>query len=581
MSTLSTFKRFFIVIALLFTFYLLTDSSTVRACSGGDNFFDVDDFPKAELLIKATVIDADDRGFNAILRVEEYYKGSGGRHLTVVRYDQSLATTALVRDYDTGCLYAGGGPLWQKGTQGYFGLTSNGNGTYTDDVSGATHFFPIDGKIYLESEPSPGRLALQEYPKGLSEKNLIQKMLEAGKRTAPVPPPSGNPVFYPLMRFVNITTEKGTRYQINPDRSVMKVEDDSLLAVSADGAHLVYRADSTTISLRPAWGRDVSGDPFQGRAINLPGQAAAFSNDNNIVAIWDAEKLTVYFLPNFENSDNRGSRRYLYANKIAEHAFAKGSAFPEIVWSANGTTVVWNELDAIWHWNLFDKAAPQKFAYPDPAAAVMNVSSHGRYILTGNPQKFWMIDTQTGLVSEDTLYSPNEQFVVKLDRAKKGIEVNPLGITQPCLPPIRDNCFKQWEGGEFNVKAVFPYQMELMGIVSCSRGESGLCIVTAISWHPAISDGYYGRKLYARIEDFRALDYDVRYRKPVIQVGDYGIYFEFYYSDALWEAASVGHLSRLDVLDLKDKIDSPIAAVEWGQQVFFDEYLLSSLTTAG
>ena len=113
-------RRLYFILGLVCAFFVLAPVQTF-ACSGYP-YFGVDDLPTMELLVRATVIEADDRGFNAVIRVEEYYKGEGPQLLTIVRYPVSLATGRLVRGYDTGCLYAGRGHTWRPGTQGYFGL---------------------------------------------------------------------------------------------------------------------------------------------------------------------------------------------------------------------------------------------------------------------------------------------------------------------------------------------------------------------------------------------------------------------------------------------------------------------------
>ena len=72
-------KRLCLLIGYVMLFAAITPLNTV-ACSGYP-YFGVEDLPEMELLVRATVIDADDRGYSAVIRVEEYYKGEGPKLL--------------------------------------------------------------------------------------------------------------------------------------------------------------------------------------------------------------------------------------------------------------------------------------------------------------------------------------------------------------------------------------------------------------------------------------------------------------------------------------------------------------------
>lgn len=581
MSTLSAFKRFFIVVALLFTLYVLTDSTTARACSGYPHF-GVSNLPEADVLVKATVIDADDAGMNSILRVEEYYKGSGNQLITVMRYAPSLQTSALVRGYDTGCLYSGTGDhYWRRGTAGYFGLLKNSDGTYNDDVNGTAHFYVTNGVATYQEGATEGYAAEFDKAKTISEKDLVAKMLEAGNRKSSVVPTVDKANRYPLMRYVRVTTKNGTHYQINPDRSVTKSLNNDFIASSSDGAHIARRADENNIEIVAAWGYDVfvEGEKRRDRFITVPGQAAEFSSDNNLVAVWDAQKLTMYFLRNGSEEDYYASN-LMTPVKVATHTFAKSNSnmLPKVMWSANGSTLVWNEPNVIWHWNIFDKAAPQKFTVADPEFSLMDVSAFGRFILLEGSKELRLIDAQTGEVMMDTIHAPNELYLIKIVRTDQD-DVEVEIMMEECAPPLRETCVQRWQADPTRITRLFLYQMELLGIVSCERGIDD-CTLIAESWHPAIRRNHSsgGRFLNIAISDFRSIDYDVRYQKPVIQVGDYGVYFGMYADSRVNDE---NRRPYLDILDLTGQIDSPIATLEWGQPVFYDTYLLSSLTTAG
>lgn len=569
-------KRIFFVIAILVSLHFVTQASPVRACSGYP-YFGVSNLPEADLLMKATVIDADDSGHNAILRIEEYYKGEGTRFITVMRYPPALQTGAYVRGYDTGCLYAGQGQhYWDKGDQGYFGLKPNNDGTYTDYIHGTAHFYPANGNIYYQEGATEGYRVEFDAQNKIVEKDFIQKMLEAGNRTAALPPKESKTNFYPLMRFVNITTKSGARYQINPDRSVKKMENNGLLAISPDGAHLAFRLDDKTIAFQYIWTKfdpekKESGEYSERiKKLMVEGQAVSFSNDNNLVAVWNPAKLTIYMITNEGGYDMK-------LQEVAVHKFAKGKTeiLPKVIWSANGTTLAWQEASAIWHWNIFEKPKPQSLQSGSKLPDLMDISKTGRYVRVGNWNSWRLIDVQTRKEYPNTITSPNELFLITINRRLEENAEYISTVKGNCKPPLRENCQKELQLGSTELKSIFSYEMELLGIVSCNP-ENKVCLLQTASWHPAIGRGHYigGRFRYDPIKDFRDIRYDVQYGKPVVLVGDYHIYFGLYDDYFLGEEQ---YRPYLDILDLENEVDSPIVSIEWGLPVFYDIYRLGSI----
>ena len=150
------------LIGLIAALLLLGGTATLKtfACWAPDPY-DYANLPKMDLWVRATVMDVDDRGFSAILKAHEYYKGEGPEWLAVVRYPVGLQTASRVRGYPTApCLYAGSGTPLIHGKQGYYGLMSNGDGTFTDALWNAAHYFFIDGDIAMGSS-SPRKLKLR------------------------------------------------------------------------------------------------------------------------------------------------------------------------------------------------------------------------------------------------------------------------------------------------------------------------------------------------------------------------------------------------------------------------------------
>ena len=99
----------------------------------------------------------------------------------MVRYPVGLETARRVRGYPTAtCIYAGSGTPLSHGKQGYYGLKSNGDGTFTDALWNAAHYFFVDGEMdgeYYVDDPDG---FMDEIV--LSEAEFVARLLEIGGR---------------------------------------------------------------------------------------------------------------------------------------------------------------------------------------------------------------------------------------------------------------------------------------------------------------------------------------------------------------------------------------------------------------
>ena len=564
------FNRLLILVLLVGTL-LVIQPPEAQACSGYP-WFGVEDLPTMDLLVKATVIDTD-YYHNAILRIEEYYKGEGERFVTVMRYSPALISGAYVRGYDTGCLYAGEGQSWVKGSQGYFGLLSNGDGTYTDYNGGTAQFFPVDGLIAYQEGATEGYAAEFDDPNTITEKEFIAQMLELGGRSDPLLPPDDKVNFYPLLRFLNITTENGTRYQINPDRSLTRLAEDAPLAISPDGAHVAFQVDEETIAFQYIYTEYIydreyyAEEDFSDRFV--PGQAVRFSNESSFAAVWDHDHLSIYMFANYGSESEYGYGNPFSINEVATIQLAKDDQLAQVMWSPDSSTLVWEDSSGIWRWNIYEDAAAERLlpaAVIEGDAALMDASTYGRYVRVGTNAGWTLIDSETGETFIDTLAAPTEKFLVYLNGSISAPQY------QPCTPPLRDTCWTELPGADRMIP--FIYQGNLLGLAGCAA-DAPSCRVAAYSWHPAIGDSHYfgGRFIEEAITGLRQVAYDPQFEQAAILVGDYDLYFDFY-SDYYLEEES--YLPYLDILRLEDQLDSPVVSIEWGQPIFFNEYTLAT-----
>ena len=351
------------LLALLLVILPISSIATL-ACTD-PTWFTLDELPETDLLVRATVVDTDYRNVNAVLRVDEYYKGEGPQYLPVVRYPVALATGSILRSYHTGCIYSGDGyHRWRQGTWGYFGLKSNGDGTFTDFVGGTAHFYVRDD--YMFDHHNEGDLPdlTQTYGEKhvvMTESEFKALLLQEGERDAPLVLDPFEDARYPLMRFLMFETANGARYQLNPDRSIIRLADDAPIAVSPDGAHVAVRIDDETIRFQDIWQHDFyySGTWYKDRPqILVNGTDVLFSINSNLVAVWDDKQITVYMFHNAfgSNLGAGGSGRGMNIYEIAVMSLAERDEPAVIAWSDDSSTIAWQDHDKIWRWNLFDQA---------------------------------------------------------------------------------------------------------------------------------------------------------------------------------------------------------------------------------
>ena len=386
--------RKIIVLVLCLLFSALT-SSNVWACTGRPYATKMTHIDEFDLWVRATVIDRDDRGYNAILKAEEYYKGEGPRILVVKRHLPALASVTGLRGYSNGCLGDGGGQEYRRGTSGFFGLKPNGDGTYTDWHFGSALFYARDGIVPYYDD--------YEW-KEIAETDFVAKLLKLGGRDAPVEPIFEEVQRYPLMRYLMITTETGTRFQVNPDRSVTPVPADAPIAMSPDGAHWAYRLDEDTLGF---------GRPYQNQGEEsvsyfkeISGRDLRFSNDSNMVAVWDDSQLSIYM---FGNSGSGYLGGMMTMDQIAlVELNASADQATRVIWSADSSSLAWQDESGIWRWNLYEEERPTLLFAGDDCHLI-DISSHGRYLRYGAARGWILHDSLTGARYVNALAAPGEK----------------------------------------------------------------------------------------------------------------------------------------------------------------------------
>ncbi|MCY4063175.1 MAG: hypothetical protein OXG53_12455 [Chloroflexi bacterium] len=554
------------VIALCLLFAALS-AQNVYACTGRPHSTKMKDIDKFDLWVRATVIDRDDRGYNAILRAEEYYKGEGPLFLAVKRHLPALETITGVLGHRNGCLGDGGGHRYRRGASGYVGLKSNGDGTYTDWHVGSALFYVWDGVIpYFEAF---------EW-KEIAEADFAAKLLKLGGRDAPTEPAFADVQRYPLMRYLSITTETGARYQVNPDRSVMPLPEDAPIAVSPNGAYWAHRLDADTLGFGRPYQQQ--GTPYVSYFTEIPGQEVQFTNDSHLAAVWDSSHLAIYMF------SNRAPGTYGPSwdmNQIAVLDLnVAGELQPRVMWSADSTTLAWQDDSGIWRWNLFEEEQP-KLVVAEHDCYLIDISERGQYLRYGNARGWTLFDSGSGNRYANTLSAPGEDTLISINNSDETLRyirhLRHRRYKADCFPPLKWNCALYIDTGVIPVEMnIYPRNLGEFGLLFCEY--EGLCNSRLYSGHAALTTRWrYGVFWDNRDMDqvpWRQLAFDPLHDRDATLYGDYHIYLESWHDK--YRSDDSARIRQRDYLNLEGIVDSPIASIEWGQPIFYDSFMLTA-----
>ena len=570
-------------------------AAQVLACSyGGDQGSMERYIELADLVVSASVEFVDELGKNGVLQVDRYFKGSGGEFLPLVYFRPAVFYADTVRDYDNGCLTIGPwGVELSEGESGYFALYANGDGTY--DYSSVTMWIPGDIDRYGYQWPTDGMVDFYidsrsewyaEAPLPIPDFEAL--LLEMSKQEETVVPDDGK---YPLMRFLNITTESGKRYRLNPDFSVTWLDPDKWpIAISNDGSHLMFRLEMDELGFQylslvrkelhpcpycqPLGSAIVGG----GRALStgaysndgwlepVKGWHATFSPDSNFVAVQERNDLLIYMF------DNWSLAEYEYGRLMGMEVVAGQRVWwhlsfvwaEPLAWSADSTTIAYQDSRGIWHWDFFEETHPQLVLPGDGSNELLDISNSGRYIRYSHDESWSLIDVESGKTYERAIATPDERNLIFVQPSYpkgtvtlfSGRENHYRKAWRTCHAPLSDCPIHVVY--PYNPIDIFEYQPGWIGLVS--RRD-----IQLFPWYLSMEEG----RLHVGAEPpqaINAFDYDKMYNRPAIAYGDYklGLSFSWDYSKMLSEEA------RYEFLDLQNYLDSPIVDLEWGQPVFLD-----------
>jgi len=560
---------------VLILFWALLSTGTPAFACGGYYPTSIEYAATFDAFVKAEVVAVDDIGINAILKVDRYLRGSGGEYIVIMRHPPALQNAA-VRRYDFGCLYSGrSGPHWRKGDFGYFPLAPNANGTYRDlaNLGTSAHYIPEDGYVDFFSNNEDEYDGNATLPADEFE-SLVLQLSGQGPSKAP----RSNP--YPLMRFLNITTESGERYRLNPDRSVTWLDAARYpITISNDGSHVMFQLDDGELgfqylamlkkpfnpmrhalgSAAPAGGRALSDGRYSsdGWLHPKPGLFGTFSPDSNFVAVQEESRLVIYLFYSVGIPDAAVGNGYRMAMKeIASYGvdWLSVDERAPMVWSADSNVIAFQDNHGIWLWSFLKESDPQLVVSTDEAEELLDLSYSGRYLRFGNNASWTLLEVQTGENWNNMLVSPDESRHIEIR-----IELADEHASRTAVVPRYRRCSEPLTRCPLVISSATPrfifwHDPGFVGLVFSASLES-------FPWRYSLEqmccccDGRVGG---SELPSIIAFAFDETYMQPAIAFDETHIGFEFdgWYS--------------FDSVDLSETLDSPIVDLEWGQPIFYE-----------
>ena len=559
--------RLVVLIGLMLLF-LKFDAAPTFACSLGD----IPPTPLEHLLtssvfVRATVIESS--GNNHILAVDQYLIGSGPRILFL--YQKSPADWALehVRHYDVGCNFIG--DVASLGTTGYFALDRQGTGTYrfhagTPQVADGFFYIWQDGiHFWTVIDPAGDPEDYDNYESHtVSEAEFMALVAEMSGQEPSSPSVLPSP---PRRKLLYITTESGQQYFVPVDGgTVVPVPEPSCGSncpiLSPDGTHMAQILDEDTIQfIYP--GTEVGEGEDTQREIVIGGQTVMFSPDSNFALVWDNQQLRVYrFFADAERYGMNGLR--MNAEQLWSVELATNDSISDValrgkaVWSADSTTFAYVDASGIWRYDLFQGTDPQlvvPFEENLPALDMFELSSSGRYLRYGTATDWTLLEVETDFTYDNGLISPDELYLARFSLS--GMQESQ---GQDCYLPIRPDCAISITIRDgFEVVNSEWFDVDTLLVVYCTVDSRRDCDIE----HIEVSE--------MNVNLPRSPEWDPRDFHPAYDL-DYDPQYGILAQVSLNSAIQFYSYSLIDETPhLSDLLDSPIASIEWGESLWYDD----------
>ena len=395
---------------------------------------------------------------------------------------------------------------------------------------------------------------------------------------------------YPLPRYLNITTESGKRYRLNPDRSVTWLDPDKWpIAISNDGSHVMYRLErdelafqylalvkkelhwcpycqplgSVTVGVGGAL--SVTGYSYDGWLEPVKGWFAQFSPDSNFVAVQDRNELLIYMFNNWTMEEFYYGRLMGKEVVAAQRVWWDPSFGEEpMAWSGDSSTIAYQDSRGIWHWDLFEETHPRLVLADLEDETLLDISRSGRFLRYSHGETWILLDVKTGETHERAIATPDERNVIQLlstapshmsggFSGKRGAEYSSW---RSCQAPL-SNCPARIEYPD-TLLEYFEFQRGWIGLVSRDS-------VQVYPWYLSMQESHLSI-VVSPPATIQAFDYDSLNDLPATAHNDYMISLGF----TIDIDKAPDEEAHYAPIALRDHLDSPIVDLEWGQPIFYE-----------
>ena len=549
-------------------------ANPVSACSGGSPMTIRGALNFADYAAHVTVMEADDLGQNAIVRVESYLSGGQGpAHVLLSRQDPTR-TAYVVAGQSSGGDCLGILASFSPGDDFYAFLGRNPDGSHrlvTTLFNASFLDFPEPTstvEVFLEGIEGNGNFAEKGTGLKVTEAEFLELVAEESG-TEPIPAQPNTP--YPLYAPLRLDLESGEAYMLPVDfgELVPLVDDatdlsthplwhygfsdagtcevENCIQISPNNLNVAVQVDENMIQF--SWGATVTG------------QSSLFSATSDAVAVWDQCTLSIYATGYPRLGHEWYAVQLLNSTELTSVDNREcASLTANAVWHPNGRTLVYADADGLWTWDVFDSSAPMQLliSTEDDVPTAHYFSPMGRYLAVTAEEDKFTLDTVTDERLPDGIVSPDERILLTFVDGEAGRRLGVCALTPYSCSMLGGNMFveKFTTNGEREsitwinevTDVLWTGETTFLAQV-CLPDEPLECSI--FGWGPPSAFG--GWQLPQVASKGYAFDYDFDNRQL-----------------ASVEALTIIRIEN-EMIDLANQLDGSIAATTWMPSLFYRE----------
>ncbi len=414
------FSFFLSLLTLIAGWAFFQSAGVVHACSGGAPLTLQQLLDRSDYVVQASVVETDEAGQNAILRVESYLAGGVGPEHMLFTRNHPFRTEYLLSGHSFGgdCLF-----LAQElapADRFYAFVERQEDGSYSV-IQNLHEFYLLRfpqadslATVYWDRSSEPGVPTPEPgVPQRISEAQF-RAIIQQASGESPTPPDSTSP--YPLKAPLAVTTSDGT-YMLpvdwgNPGPLPTAWDDHPLYNYGFSGAlSCADEVGDVQVSPNDLIMAVASGDTvcFSGGE-RVDGQAVLFSTTSDAAAVWNGCQIDIYTL---------GYTRLLQVlfeyERVASVALEANdcSAFQAAAWSADGRLLAFTDDRGVMLWDVFTAGSLPELLIADATLMPQFFSPQGRYLNLANGAQRSYLDLVSGEMLPDGLFSADERVLAR------------------------------------------------------------------------------------------------------------------------------------------------------------------------